>query len=452
MNALTVVRFQSHHSALCWTVIVLLAVLAWFANVDQVVAQIPPKKVVQRQILKGDSKAGDSKAGDLEAGDSYSLKRLPTAKPESVGMRSDRLDRIDRIVQQGLQNKNMPGAVVLVARDGHVVFHKAYGDRQQQPSVEPMTVDTVFDMASITKPVVTATCVMKLIEYGKLKLDDPVSKHIPEFAANGKGDITVLQLLTHQGGLIPDNSIRDYAGSADEAMQKIYALKTYVEPGSKFVYSDVGFIVLADLVKRVSGANVHQFSQQHIFKPLGMIETGFLPTDALKLRSATTQTRTKKGVAHRDGPTEKHWMQGEVHDPRAYALGGIAGHAGLFSTAADLAVYGQMMISNGQYQGVRILNPETIELMTKARQVSSGERGLGWDKLTGYSSNRGDLMSGSAFGHGGFTGTVLWMDPTNKLVFVFLSNRVHPDGKGSINRLAGRIATVAVAAIVDTKT
>lgn len=370
---------------------------------------------------------------------------LKNAKPETVGMRSDRLQVIDRIVKQGLSRNNMPGAVVLIARKGKIVFHRAYGNRQAEPSIEPMTTDTVFDMASITKPVATATSVMKLVEQGKLQLHDRVSKFVPGFATNGKENITLQQLLTHQGGLIPDNALKDYLDGPEKAFERINALKTFVKPGTKFVYTDVGFILLARIVEKVSGMNVHQYSQKHIFRPLGLKETGFLPDHDLKLRCATTQTRI-------DDVGNRYWLKGEVHDPRAYELGGIAGHAGLFSTAKDLATYGQMMINGGQYQNVQIFQSKTVATMTKPYPVSSGFRGLGWDKRTGFSTNRGDLLSPSAFGHGGFTGTVLWMDPEYEFVFVFLSNRVHPNGKGSVNSLAGRIATVAVAAIVSDET
>ena len=357
-------------------------------------------------------------------------------------MRSDRLQQIDRIVEQGLARKNMPGAVVLVARKGKIVFHKAYGNRQIKPTIEKMTNDTVFDLASLTKPIATATSFMKLMEQGEIGLHDRVAKFVPKFACNGKEEITVYQLLTHQGGLIPDNALKDYVDGPEKAFERINALNTHIKPGSKFVYTDVGFIVLAHIVEKVSGLNVHEYSQKHVFSPLGMSETGYLPGDDLKARCATTQTRM-------DESDNQKWLKGDVHDPRAHELGGIAGHAGLFSTASDLAVYGQMMIDGGQYQGVRILKPETVAKMTEPYPVSSGFRGLGWDKQTGFSSNRGDLLSQSAFGHGGFTGTVLWVDPQNELVFIFLSNRVHPDGKGSVNALAGRIATVAAAAISE---
>ena len=362
--------------------------------------------------------------------------RLPRAEPDTVGMRADHLQRIDTIVAEGLRRKLMPGCVVLLARGQKIVFLKAYGSRQLKPTVEPMTVDTVFDMASITKPMATATSVMKLIEQGKIELTAPVSKYIPEFAANGKGEVTILQLLTHQAGLIPDNSIKDYNDGAEEAFKRIYNLKFYTPPGKKFVYTDVGFILLADLVKRVSGSDVNEFSKQHIFGPLGMRETGYLPAPPLRKRAALTEQRNGK------------WMQGEVHDPRAFRLGGVAGHAGLFSTARDIAVYAAMMKNGGQLNGVRILKADTVRQMTAAYKIADGnQRGLGWDKQSGFSYNKGDLMSASAFGHGGFTGTVLWMDPQSDLTFVFLSNRVHPNGKGSVNRLAARIATVAAASI-----
>ena len=360
---------------------------------------------------------------------------LEIVKPEKVGLDSKHLRHIDGIVEEGIEKKLIPGCVLAFGRHGKLAFLKAYGNKQVEPVTVPMTTDTVFDMASITKPVATATSIMILWERGKFRLKDRVSKFIPEFAANGKKNITIQQLLTHQGGLIPDNALADYNDGAELAFKRIYDLETYVEPGSKFVYTDVGFILLADLVKRITGQNVHEFSQENIFRPLGMKETGYVPSDALKQRCAVTEQR------------EGRWMQGEVHDPRAYRLDGIAGHAGLFSTAEDLAVYAQMMLNGGTFRGKKILSKSTIELMTRAYPVSSGTRGLGWDKLTGYSSNRGENLSASSFGHGGFTGTVLWVDPELDLFYVLLSNRVHPNGKGFVNHMAGQIGNVIAASI-----
>ncbi|MFP6588354.1 MAG: exo-beta-N-acetylmuramidase NamZ domain-containing protein, partial [Pirellulaceae bacterium] len=364
---------------------------------------------------------------------------VPTAAPAEVGMNATRLSKIDVVVAEGLRRKWMPGCVVMVGHQGKIVFHKAYGNKQVQPETIAMTTDTVFDMASITKPIATATSVMKLVELGKIDVDQTVAHYIPEFAANGKDEITVRQLLIHQGGLLPDNALSDYNDGVAKAFERIYALGTRVEPGTTFMYSDVGFIVLAKLVERVSGKNVHQFSQEFLFKPLGMQETGYNPPAALRKRAATTQQR------------EGRWMRGEVHDPRAYRLDGIAGHAGLFSTSSDLARFAQMLLGQGTYQDNQILAAETVALMTKPNKVSSGLRGLGWDIRTGYSYNRGDLLTDQAFGHGGFTGTTFWVDPGQELFVIFLSNRVHPDGSGSVNRLAGRIATIATAAISTDK-
>lgn len=366
---------------------------------------------------------------------------LPDAQPALVGMSAEKLARIDELVEEGLEQKRMPGCVVVVGRKGKIVYRKAFGYRQLEPEKVPMTVDTVFDMASITKPMATATSAMVLLEQGKLRLRDRVSQYIPEFANGGKEEATVMHLLTHQAGFVPDNALADYLDGREQAFKNIYALSARYPPSEKFVYSDVGFILLDDLIERQSGMNVHEFSHRYIFEPLGMNETGYLPSEELRERAVTTQER------------ESRWMRGEVHDPRAYAIGGVAGHAGLFSTANDIAIYAQMMLQKGTYKGKRILSEATVELMTSAYSIEEPKktsiRGLGWDKLSGYSSNRGENMSARAFGHGGFTGTVLWMDPEHDLFFIFLSNRVHPNGKGSVNRLAGRIATVAVGAIDD---
>lgn len=352
-------------------------------------------------------------------------------------MSAQRLAEIDNVVAEGVQTRQMPGCVVLVGRHGKIAFVKAYGDRQVEPHRVPMTTDTLFDLASLTKPVATATSVMLLVQEGKLQLGDPVSKYLPEFGQNGKADITVFELLTHQGGLIADNALGDYRDGSLKAWERIFAARSSVEAGTTFVYSDVGFLVLGKLVERVAGKNVHEFSQERIFRPLGMSETGYLPDQRLSCRAAPTEKR--------DG----RWMQGEVHDPRAHLLGGIAGHAGLFSTAEDLAIYAQMMLGRGTCGQTQVLTPDTFTLMTTPYTVSGGLRGLGWDIRTGYSSNRGQRFSPRAFGHGGFTGTALWIDSELDLFVVFLSNRLHPDGKGSVNSLAGRIGTIAAAAIED---
>jgi len=362
---------------------------------------------------------------------------LPSAPPEQAGLDSRQLSAIDQAVEEALAARKMPGCVVLIGRRGKIVFDKAYGLRQVEPAPLPMTLDTVFDLASLTKPVATATSVMILAERGKVRLDQPVAQYLPEFAVNGKQSITAIHLLTHQGGLIADNPLGDYRDGPEKARERLFALKPVVPPGARFIYSDVGYLVLGELVERVAGQKLDEFACENIFKPLGMIETGFLPSPELRRRAAPTEKRDGK------------WIQGEVHDPRAFALGGVAGHAGLFSTARDLARYAQMLLDRGEYGGVRVLHESTVAAMTTPHPVPNGLRGLGWDIRTGYSSNRGESFSPRAFGHGGFTGTAMWIDPELDLFVIFLSNRLHPDGKGAVNPLAGRIGTIAANAVVD---
>jgi len=364
-------------------------------------------------------------------------RRLPAALPAEVGMTAERLARIDNVVQQAIEQHKMPGCVVAIGHRGKLVYLKAYGNRQLEPRKVPMTTDTVFDMASLTKPLATATSVMQLVEAGAVRLADRVAEYLPEFGQQGKDRITIYHLLTHQSGLLPDNALSDYEDGPERAWERICSLELRAEPGEKFIYSDVGYIVLGELVRRVSGETLDEYTQERIYRPLGMLETGYLPSPALCERAAVTEQR--------DG----HWMQGEVHDPRAYLLGKVAGHAGLFSTAEDLALYAQMMLQHGQGNGRQILAWRTVDVMTADYPVNSGIRGLGWDKRSGYSSNRGELFTDQAFGHGGFTGTALWIDPGLDLFVIFLSNRVHPDGRGSVNPLAGAIGTIAASAIED---
>ncbi len=361
---------------------------------------------------------------------------LPHAAPADVGMEASRLARIDDVVKAAIQRGQLPGAVVLVARDGKVVFHKAYGSRSKQPADIPMTVDTVFDLASLTKPLATATSIMLLLEQGKLRLSDRAAQYVPEFGSKGKDKITIEQLLLHTSGLIADNPLSDYADGPPKAFERIHELTPTSEPGARFVYSDVGFLVLGEIVERISGEPLDVFARRNIFAPLGLRETTFKPGKPLAERAAPTEQR------------EGRWMQGEVHDPRSYQLAGVAGHAGLFSTADEIAVYAQMLLNGGSYSGKRILSPATVRLMTTARPVPGGQRALGWDVNTRYSSNRGELFGPTSFGHTGFTGTSIWVDPASRTTVIFLSNRVHPDGRGNINQLRGQVATLAAAAII----
>lgn len=362
---------------------------------------------------------------------------LPRLDPAAAGFDPARLAAIDGLVEEALAEKKMPGCVVCIGRGDGIAFLKAYGRRAVAPAEEPMTTDTVFDLASITKPVATATAVMRLVEEGRLRLADPIATHIPEFAANGKEKLTVHDLLTHQSGLIADNPIGDYAEGPDRAFERIWNLTPLHPAGEKFIYSDVNFIVLGRLVEKLSGESLDAFTRRVTFEPLSMLETGYLPADGLRVRCAPTEER--------DGG----WMRGDVHDPRCWKLGGVAGHAGLFGTAADLARYATMMLRGGVLDGARVLSAPTVATMTRGWRIPGGGfRGLGWDKRSALSSNRGDLLTEAAFGHGGFTGTALWIDPGLDLYVIFLANRVHPDGKGLVNPLIARIASCAAGAIV----
>lgn len=342
---------------------------------------------------------------------------------------SPRDDQTRQLVEAAIAHGKLPGAVVCIADREKIRYLAAMGDRQVDPTREPMTTDTVFDLASITKPVATATSVMLLLQRGEIQLDDPVSKHLVEFTGAGRETITVGQLLLHTGGLIADNALSDYSAGRATAWQRICNLSLKSDPGTKFIYSDVGYIVLGELVHRVSGQRLDQFSAEHIFQPLKMTDTTFNPAAELIPRIAPTERR--------DGT----WIRGQVHDPRAFLMEGVAGHAGLFSTAGDLVRYGQMMLRDDSEQG-NVLSRETIAVMTQPHDVFRGNRTLGWDHSSPYSRNGGAMRSPSAYGHGGFTGTVLWIDPETEMIFVFLSSRLHPDGEGEVNTLAGEIATI----------
>ena len=394
---------------------------------------------------------------------------LATVAPSAVGMSPTHLTHLDQIIEAEIAKKQLPGAVVVVGRQGKIVWRRAYGNRALDPQVEPMTTDTIFDLASLTKVVATATSVMILVERGQARLGDAVARYIPEFAENGKKNITVEQLLIHRSGLIADNDIKDYEQGPEKAMENIWRLQPLAEAGAKFIYSDVNYIVLAELVRRVGGKPVNEFAAENIFEPLGMRDTGYKPAASLKSRIAPTEKRGGGAKAESKGEkasgedrqeSQGKWMRGEVHDPRAFLLGGVAGHAGLFSTADDLAIYCQMILNGGEYQGRRILSPLTIARMTEGR-TSGGNgqeglvRGLGWDIFTGFSGNRGDLFPVGSFGHTGFTGTGLWLDPSSETFVVFLSNRVHPklDPKqpADVGSLRGRVASIVAASIIDNK-
>jgi uncharacterized protein YbbC (DUF1343 family)/CubicO group peptidase (beta-lactamase class C family) len=385
--------------------------------------------------------------------------QAPIVRPEAVSMSSAQLAQMDAVITDAIADKKLPGAVVLVGRKGSVVWRKAYGARTLEPAREEMTPDTIFDLASLTKVVATTTSIMILVERGKLRLSDPVSLHIPELKGEGRDRITIEQLLTHVSGYAPDFDLRERWTGYDEAIKRLIREPLRNPPGTRFTYSDIGFITLGEVVARVSGMPLDQFAQKNIFAPLRMHNTGFRPGPSLKARIAPTEKRRGQlsylgDTAINAGAEGEVWLRGEVHDPTSYRMNGVAGHAGLFSTANDLAIYCQMILNGGTYGGMRILAPLTVAEMTRPRVVASNgaTRGLGWDINTTFSTNRGDLFPLGSFGHTGFTGTSMWIDPASQMFVVFLSNRVHPDGKGDVGPLRGRVATIVAASITDTAT
>jgi uncharacterized protein YbbC (DUF1343 family)/CubicO group peptidase (beta-lactamase class C family) len=360
-----------------------------------------------------------------------------------------RLDAIPALVEQAIADKKLPGAVVLVGRDDRVVYQKAIGNRAVSPAAEPMTLDTMFDLASLTKVVATTTSVMKLVEDGKIRLNERVSDYVPGFERHNKNNITIRHLMTHTSGLRPDVDLAEPWTGSDTAIQLAVAEIPTAPPGERFVYSDINYFLLGDIVRRVSGLPLNEFAHENIFEPLGMKDTMFLPPASLAARVAPTEKCTPYGWPC-EGPDLK-MLRGVVHDPTARRMGGVAGHAGLFSTAADLSIFCRMLLNGGRYNGVRILAPLTVAKMTTPASAPGDPnvRGLGWDIDSSFSANRGELLPIGSFGHTGFTGTSLWIDPVTKTFVVFLSNRVHPDGKGDVTPLRARVATVVASAITD---
>ena len=337
---------------------------------------------------------------------------------------------VDEIMNAAVAQGTIPGGVVLIGHNGAVVYRKAYGMRSLEPGREAMTVDTIFDLASLTKCIATATSVMKLVQEGKVRLNEPAATYLPEFAKNGKSDITVRELLTHFSGLTEDLDLKTEWKGRDVAYQMVMDQKPAFPPGSRFLYSDINFETLGFLVEKVSGMSLDEYAAKNVFAPLEMKETRFLPPAEWLSRIAPTEY------------DESHPMlRGVVHDPTARRMGGVAGHAGLFSTADDLAKFAQ-----DQLTGFHVLTPLTVKKMTTPQQppMSSALRGLGWDIHSPYSSPRGEIFPIGSFGHTGFTGTSIWIDPVSESYVILLTNAVHPHGHNSaIVPLRARIATAA---------
>jgi uncharacterized protein YbbC (DUF1343 family)/CubicO group peptidase (beta-lactamase class C family) len=391
---------------------------------------------------------------------------LPLATPQSVGMNAAKLEQIDQLVLEDIAAKKLPGAVVVVGHKGRIVYRKAFGNRSLVPTVEKMTVDTIFDVASLTKPVATATSIMVLVEQGRLRLNDTIGKFIPDIDDEQAKRVTVLQLLTHTSGYRPDFDLGEKWTGRDGMLAALKKEKLRAAPGTRFVYSDIGFIVLGEIIQRVIGVPVDDVARSHLTRNVGTVRSGFRrnfdspdsasPGSDLQPLNLVAPTENVAGQNsylgakyEGDEKTGRQILRGRVHDPTAFRMNGVAGHAGLFSTADDLAKYCQALLNGGTVNGRRLMTPQTVARMTQPYVVAEdgSTRGLGWDINTSFSQNRGELLPLGSFGHTGFTGTSIWVDPTSQTFVVFLSNRVHPDGKGDVTPLRARVATVAASAI-----
>jgi uncharacterized protein YbbC (DUF1343 family)/CubicO group peptidase (beta-lactamase class C family) len=358
---------------------------------------------------------------------------------------------LDSILQSAIEPDEVPGAVLLVGHRGKIVYEKAAGMRALVPAREAMTIDTIFDIASLTKVVATAPSVTRLVEEGKLRLDDPVSRYLPEFAPNGKDQITIRMLLTHTSGLAPDPPI-DAARAGKSALYAEINQETLVAPpGMRFIYSDTGFIVLGELVEKVSGMPLDEYSRRNIFEPLQMGETRFSPPSDWIPRIAPTE-EIDLPAGEKPGSGKGRVLHGVVHDPTARAIGGIAGNAGVFSTAGDIAKFCEMIVNGGAVSPTDaqvILSSASIQKMTSAQSPPwiPAVRGLGWDIDSQYSSPRGDFFPLGSFGHTGFTGTSIWIDPASQTFVILLTNSVHPYRRPAISSLRSKVATAVATAL-----
>ena len=341
------------------------------------------------------------------------------------------LTGIATIAQDEIARGDIPGAVIEIGHRGRIAYRAAFG---YSADAAPLRPDGIFDLASLTKVVATAPAIMQLQEQGRLRLDEPVAAYWPAFAANGKGQITIRQLLTHTSGLRPDFVSMDWHGEAG-ALAKIAADHPVAAPGGSFIYSDLNFIVLGALVEKVSGESLPLYAAQHIFTPLRMTDTGFDPPSGDNARLVPTDVQ--------DGELRL----GAVQDPTAYQMGGAAGHAGLFSTADNLARFCQMLLNGGELDGARILSPGSVAQMTAPEALPDGvTRGLGWDMASPYSSWTGGAFSASSYGHTGYTGTALWIDPATGTFLIILTSRLYPYDEGNAMPLRRRVAQVVAAA------
>lgn len=337
---------------------------------------------------------------------------LPGKQPAAVGMSAKRLAAIDRVVGRGIRAGGFPGASIIIGRRGAAVFSRGYGRLSWTKDATRVDPDaTIYDLASLTKVVGTTTAIMILYDEGRIALDARAVQYLPAFTGGWKDSITIRQLLTHRSGLPASRDLWKLATNPQEARLGVIDATLQCRPGVCFDYSDLGMVLLGMVVENIAGVGLDQFLHDRVFGPLGMTWTSYRPADSLRARTAPTDMNPPRGYP----------LRGEVADENAYALGGVAGHAGLFSTASDISVFAQMMLNGGEYNGVRIVADSTIALFTRR---AAGTRALGWDTADGDGGS-GSYLSGNSYGHTGYTGTSLWIDPDREMFVVLLTNRVH---------------------------
>jgi CubicO group peptidase (beta-lactamase class C family) len=336
-----------------------------------------------------------------------------TADADTV--KNPAFDKVEELIRQSITGNAFPGAVLLVWKDGRIIFQMPYGHFTYSDSSAAVTTSTIYDLASLTKVLATTTAAMICMDRKLFKLEDKVAVFIPSFSENGKGSITIKNLLMHNSGLPAYKKYYTLYNKPQDVLNDIYSIKLSYATGTKTVYSDLGMITLGKVIESVTGKSLDDFCNTEIFKPLGMNDTYYNPPHALRYRIAPTEN-------------DKYWRHrlliGEVHDETASLLNGVAGHAGLFSTAGDISKLLQMLLQKGIFDGIRLIDPATVALFTSKQ---SNGRGLGWDIKTAAGSSAGNLFSAKSYGHTGFTGTSVWIDPIKNLFVIFLTNRVYPD-------------------------
>ncbi len=375
---------------------------------------------------------------------------LPVASPFDLGFDAARLEQADAAIQKAIDQKDIPGAVLLVTRYNKIAYRKAYGYKEILPQKIKMQVTDVFDLASLTKPMSTATSAMILIDRGELRLLDKVKDFFPNFiswqsdSTKSKEDMRIIHLMTHTSGLppyAPVEELKKKYGSPepDSLLAYIATVKRHHAPGKYFKYSCLNFITLQRIIEKITGQSIKDFAAQNIFEPLQMTHTKIDPQGVFAQQCVPTQLQKNNKP-----------LTGVVHDPLARVMMGcVSGNAGLFSNADDMALFAAMMLNHGSWQGKRILSPAAVETATR---IPAGfekfGRGLGWDLNSAYSSNQGDLFSDKTFGHTGYTGTSLIIDPEREIVVILLTNRVHPYDKGHVVRLRSLVANIVAGAVI----